>query len=257
MSDSKKFQQTADLLFEISSLLMVSGANTSRINISIDRFASVLNFDVQSWISQKTIIMTLTDEVTKQSTTKVYNLPPHALSYLIISEISKSSWTAIHENWSLEEIEAEIKRIKELEKYPKIVVLFAVSFAIAGFCNLFKGDYLNMLVAFISAFVGLFVAQQAHRLKYNMYIRIFLASLVASLIASIGMVFNIGANPQTAVATSILFLVPGVTLINSFTDLLEGNILNGVVRFAMGAMTVLAIATGLFIAMYVFSINKI
>lgn len=254
MHDSKNFTKTADLLLEISSLLMISGANTSRINSSLDRFSSVLNFDVHSWIHQKTMIMTLTDKETNHSTTKVYNLPPHALNFQTLSEISKASWTAINENWDLEDIITEIERIKKLKKYPKLLVLTAVGFAVAGFCNIFHGDYLNMLVAFISAFIGLFVAQQAHKMEYNMYIRIFLAALAASFVASIGIVFDIGKNPQTAFATSILFLVPGVALINSFTDLLENNVLNGVARFAVGAMTVLVLATALFVAMYIFSI---
>ncbi|TNJ42896.1 threonine/serine exporter family protein [Tamlana fucoidanivorans] len=256
MSNSEEFTKTADLLLEITTLLMISGANTERINLSIERFSSILNIDTHSWINQKTIIMTLTDKSSQKTITKVQNLPHHALNFLTISEISKASWTATHENWSLDEIKAEIERIKNLGRYPKIVVLVAVSLAVAGFCNIFKGDYLNMLVAFISAFIALLVSQQAHKLKYNMYVRIFLASLTASLVASLGVVFNIGTNPETALATSILFLVPGVALINSFTDLLESNILNGIVRFVVGTMTVLAIATGLFVAMYIFSINK-
>ncbi|APY12647.1 hypothetical protein BWZ22_16085 [Seonamhaeicola sp. S2-3] len=257
MPNSKEFEQVSDLLLEISALLMISGANTRRINLSIDRFASVLNFDVHTWINQKTIIMTLTDKETKQSETKVYNLPPHSLNFKIISEISKASWNAKQENWSFEQIASEIKRIKGLKKYSKTTVLFAVSLAVAGFCNIFNGDYLNMLVAFVSAFLGLFVSQQAHRLNYNMYVRTFLAAFAASIVACLGVILNIGAYPHTALATSILFLVPGVPLINSFTDVMDNNILNGVVRFAVGAMIVLAIATGLFLAMYIFSIKLI
>lgn len=257
MNNSEKFTKTANILLEISSLLMISGANTNRINTSLDRFSSVLNFNVHSWINQKTMIMTLTDKETNHSATKVYNLPPHALNFQTLSEISKASWTAKSENWNLEDIIAEIERIKKLKKYPKLLVLIAVGLAVAGFCNIFQGDYLNMLVAFISGFIGLFVAQQAHKRQYNMYIRIFLAALAASFIASIGIVFDIGKNPQTALATSILFLIPGVALINSFTDLLENNVLNGVARFAVGALTVLVMATALFVAMYIFSIKII
>ncbi|TDA94362.1 threonine/serine exporter, partial [Halomonas marinisediminis] len=43
--------------------------------------------------------------------------------------------------------------------------------------------------------------------------------------------------------------------INSFTDLLDKNVLNGMVRFANGMMTVLAIALGLFVAMLIFQLK--
>ncbi|GGK15782.1 hypothetical protein GCM10007962_07550 [Yeosuana aromativorans] len=255
MNDSSKLIKKARLLLDISSLLMVSGANTIRVNLSIDRFASVLNVKASSFISHKTIVMTLYDKETHTSCTRVKNIPPYIINFSFISAISKASWNAISENWTLEQISDEIERIKTLKRYPRWLVLVAVSLAGAGFCNIFKGDYLNMLVAFISTFLGLYVFQETHKLKYNLYIRIFLGSFVASTAASFGILYGIGSNPPTALATSILFLVPGVPLINSFTDLLDNNIINGMVRFTTGLMIVLAMAIGLFLAMYIFQLN--
>lgn len=255
MDSSKELIKATNLLLDISSLLMVSGANTIRVNLSINRFAAGLNFKTSCFISHKSIIMTLYKEDSTLSCTRVKNIPPHAINFSIISAISKASWSAVTENWTLEQISNEIEKLRNQKRYPKIIVLIAVSLAGAGFCNIFKGDYLNMLVAFISTFIGLLIFQLTHKEKYNVYIRIFLGSLVASFCAGIGVIYNIGEHPQTALATSILYLVPGVALINSFTDLLDNNIINGMVRFTTGLMTVLAIALGLFITMLIFQLN--
>lgn len=255
MDSSSKLKKTANLLLEISTLLMVSGANTNRVNVSIERFASVLNVRASSLISHKTIIMTLFDNETNLSCTKVRNVPTYIINFSIISAISKASWSALSESWTIDRITVEIDKIKTQKRYPKAVVLIAVSMAGAGFCNIFSGDYLNMTVAFLSTFMGLLIFQKTHQLKYNIYFRIFLGSFIASICASLGIIYNIGAYPQTALATSILFLVPGVALINSFTDLLDNNILNGMVRFTIGLMIVLAMAIGLFVAMYIFQLN--
>jgi uncharacterized membrane protein YjjP (DUF1212 family) len=255
MDSSKELIKATNLLLEISSLLMISGANTIRVNLSIQRFATGLNFKTSCFISHKSIIMTLYEEDSTQSCTRVKNIPQHAINFSIISAISKASWDAVSENWTLEQISDEINKIRNQKRYPKLMVLFAVSLAGAGFCNIFKGDYLNMLVAFISTFIGLLVFQLTHREKFNVYIRIFLSSFIASLCAGFGIIYNIGAHPQTALATSILYLVPGIALINSFTDLLDNNIINGMVRFTIGLMTVLAMALGLFITMLIFQLN--
>ena len=255
MDSSKELIKATNLLLEISSLLMVSGANTIRVNLSIDRFAAGLNFKKSSFISHKSIIMTLYEEDSVQSCTRVKNIPPHAINFSIISAISKASWEAVAENWTLEQISNEIEKIKNIKRYSKLTVLIAVSLAGAGFCNIFQGDYLNMLVAFISTFIGLIVFQLTHKVKYNVYIRIFLGSFIASLVAGLGVIYNIGEHPQAALATSILYLVPGVALINSFTDLLDNNIINGMVRFTSGLMIVLAIALGLFITMLIFQLH--
>ncbi len=255
MNSQLKLEKTATLLLEISSMLMVSGANTNRANLSITRFASVLKCKAFSMISHKTIVMTLTDDETGKSCTRVQNIPPYIINFSTISAISKASWHAIDQDWSINQIEDEINKIKAKKRYPKFVVLIAVSFAGAGFCNIFGGDYINMAVAFFSTLIGLFVVQQSHKRNFNVYIRTFLGSFFASSLASLGVLYNIGESPQTALATSILFLVPGVALINSFTDLFDNNVLNGMVRFSTGLMTVLAIALGLFTAMIIFHLN--
>jgi uncharacterized membrane protein YjjP (DUF1212 family) len=247
-------KKKTNLLLDIASALMVSGANTSRANVSIDRFALVLGCKAYSMISHKTIVMTLIDNHTGETYTKTQNIPPYAINFTTISCISKASWKALSNSWSFDHIEKEFKEIKKNTRYSRIWVLTAVSLAGAGFCNIFGGDYVNMTVAMVSTFIGLFVLQEAHKKNFNIYFRVLLASFVASSVASLGIVFNIGESPHIALATSILFLVPGVPLINSFTDLLDNNLLNGLVRFTSGVMIVMAMAMGLFGALLIFHI---
>jgi len=64
MDSSKELDRALNLLLDISSQLMSSGANTNRARLSIERFASVLNYNATSLISQKAIILTLTDKET-------------------------------------------------------------------------------------------------------------------------------------------------------------------------------------------------
>jgi uncharacterized membrane protein YjjP (DUF1212 family) len=93
---------------------------------------------------------------------------------------------------------------------------------------------------------GLFVRQEAIRVKFNPYLCVYFAAFTASFIAGLAEYFQIGAQPDKAFATSVLFLVPGVPLINSVTDLLEGNIQNGLIRAINGLMIAFSIAMGLF-----------
>ena len=254
MDSSELLKKKTNLLLDIAIALMVSGANTNRANTSINRFALVLGCRAFSMISHKTIVMTLTDNHTGETFTKVQNMPSYAINFTTISCISKASWKALGESWSIEKIESEFKKIRAEKKYSRIQVLLAVSLAGAGFCNIFGGDYTNMLVAMLSTFTGLFVLQEAHKRDFNMYFRVLLASFVASSVASLGIVYDIGESPHIALATSILFLVPGVPLINSFTDLLDNNLLNGQVRFTSGLMIVMAMAIGLFGALLIFQV---
>jgi uncharacterized membrane protein YjjP (DUF1212 family) len=74
------------------------------------------------------------------------------------------------------------------------------------------------------------------------------------MIAGLSVKLGIGDTPEHALATSVLFLIPGVPLINSFTDLIDGNTLNGIVRGINGFIMAFAIALGLMIAMKIYGI---
>lgn len=141
MSTKEKLQRNADLLLEIAEVLMISGANTHRVDLNIDRFASALQCESYSLITQKTIILMVIDNVTRENCTKVKNLRPHKIDFAIISSVSKTSWIALSEGWTIDRIAQEIDTIKQQKTYPRIIILSAVSLAGAGFCKIFGGDY--------------------------------------------------------------------------------------------------------------------
>ena len=73
----------------------------------------------------------------------------------------------------------------------------------------------------------------------------------------IGIIYKLGTGIQLehAFATSVLFLIPGVPMINAFTDLIDGNILNGMDRGINALMHAMAIAIGLTTVMFIFNIR--
>ena len=255
MSKEKSIQNSIDLLLDVCSLMMTSGANTKRVIDSVNRFAQVLNLKSHALISHKSIIMTLVDLETKESYTVVTQIPRHGVNYSIVSDVSRASWVAVNHQWSFEKLYNRIQEIKNQKRYPVWLELITVSLAGAGFARIFGGDYLNILVAFVATFIGFSVSKTAHHYNANTYIRVYMASMAASLVASLGILFDIGQHPEIALATAILFLVPGVQLINSFNDLYNNHILNGIVRFVSGFIIVLAIGLGMITIMLIFNLN--
>jgi uncharacterized membrane protein YjjP (DUF1212 family) len=63
-----------------------------------------------------------------------------------------------------------------------------------------------------------------------------------------------GNEHEHAFATSVLFLIPGVPLINSFSDLIDGNLQNGIVRGLNGLIISFVIALGLLTTVLIYQI---
>lgn len=249
-----QLSKIADVLLETGSMLMASGANTGRIRVTINRIAHSLGYQVELLVTHRAIMVSVIDDDDEFYTSKLKRTPPHGVNFKILSGISRMSWNVQKEDWNLDQITAELDRLRALPHYPRYLILLLVALAGLAFCRLFGGGWIEMLLAFIATFAGLFVRQEAIKKNFNPYICVFFASLTASLISGLGIILGLGSHPEYAFATSVLFLVPGVPLINSFTDLIDGNISIGIVRGTNGMIIAFCIALGLMIAKLLFGI---
>ena len=154
------------------------------------------------------------------------------------------SWRVLEGGFTTEQIAAELRRLKKLPHYPQWIELSVVGLAGAAFCHIFGGGFTELIVTFVATFIGLKVRHLSVKKNFNPYVSVYFASLTASLIAGTAEYFQLGEQPEAAFSTAVLFLVPGVPLINSVTDMLDGNIQNGWVRMLNGLIIALAIAMG-------------
>lgn len=239
-------QSVGNILLEIGALLMSSGASTNRTRVTLERIARGLGYGIELLITQRALMLTIIEKDQQHFFSRLKRISPHGVNFRIVSGISHLSWNVMEEDWTVAQITEELQRLKSLPHYPRLVVLGFVGLAGSAFCNIFGGGMVEMTVAFVATVGGLFIRQEAMKKKFNPYLCVFFAAFAASLIAGLAEYYKIGLQPDKALATSVLFLVPGVPLINSVSDLMDGNIQNGMVRAMNGLMIAFSIAMGLF-----------
>lgn len=71
------------------------------------------------------------------------------------------------------------------------------------------------------------------------------------MIAATGVRYNLGTTQDVALGTSVLYLIPGVPLINSILDILEGHVLVGFSRTINAVILIICIAIGLSITLLI------
>ncbi|MGL4347738.1 MAG: threonine/serine ThrE exporter family protein [Chitinophagaceae bacterium] len=243
------------LLLDVGTALLNSGASCARILVTINRIATTYNYAVHTSITPKTISLSLHNE---DDTIVLFNglrsIIAQGVNFMTIASISQLSWKAIEQNLTIQEVKEKLQKILLTPHYPRYIVLFFVSLAGSSFCYTFNGNIQAMIITFCATFVGLFVRQEAAKHKFNPYICVFLGAFAASLFS--GAFIDTGKNiyEEHAFATSVLFLIPGVPLINCITDLIDGNILNGIVRGVNALMFAFAIALGLLSAILIYNL---
>ena len=234
MKTSESLLSIGKFIAEYSAHLMGAGVHTSRVVRNSKRLGEAFGLDVKLGVFHKNIILTIIDKETNEACNEVIDIPAHPISFEHNSELSALSWEAVDHHLSLEELKEKYKKIISAPMMHPLFVLILVGFANASFCKLFGGDLISM---------GLYLKQQMQKKKMNHYIIFIVSAFVASLCASTALIFD--TTSEIALATSVLYLVPGVPLINGVIDVVEGYVLTGFARLTEASLLIVSIAIGL------------
>ncbi len=252
-----ELKELSKFLSDYSTCLMAVGTHTSRVVRNTSRIAESFGFFADMTIFQKTIIMTLRDKENSHSYSTVNKIKPMALNFDINSRLSSLSWAAYDEHLSLDELRSQYQNIISKPRISKWVVLFLVALANASFCRLFSGDIQAVGVVFIATIVGFFIRQQMMDKHINHLFVFVTSSFVASMIGCMAIVYHIGNTAEVALGTSVLFLIPGVPLINGVLDIIEGHALAGVSRLINAALLIICIAIGLSLTLLILGVDSL
>jgi uncharacterized membrane protein YjjP (DUF1212 family) len=123
-------------------------------------------------------------------------------------------------------LRAEMDRLQRLPvTYPRWIVVLASGAAAACFTRIAGGDWGAFCIALVAAVVGQAVRLGLVERNALFGIVTFVAGLAAAVVAAAGLKLGLSRTAPAAVIASIVFLVPGLMLINGFMDVVSGRYL--------------------------------
>ena len=173
------------------------------------------------------------------SFSKMQRCDKHVINMLAIQEVSKLSWRAIQEDYSLDRYEEELEKIAHGKHYyTDWMIAIGAGFACGGFCVQFLNHagsniYANFAVA---AFVSTILAWLSSYLS-TPSVQAMLPEFLRPILFT--------KTPWHPLLACALYIVPGVPLINAVNDLLDNHINTGLVRAMNTMLIVIAMAFGI------------
>ena len=250
----KPIERAAKLFADINELLIYSGANTRRVESNLERISNALNYHCETFYSHSAIVLTVHDNATGEKETIVRTIPHHGVNFSAISDISILSWETLEEHLSVEEIEKHVATIKAKPHYNMYVMWFFVSIAGGSLAYVFgkeNASYAEFGMSFLATFIGLAGRRILQLRKFNVYICWCWAAFVSVSVMSIFRLLGV-EHYHNALAACVLWLVPGVPLINGFIDMLSGCVVPGVAKLTHAAILVFMISLGFYLALLLF-----
>lgn len=248
----------ANLILDMGTFLLASGAHCGRISTNLKRIADSWGFNISMQLTFKGILVTVKNMSDKNDYVTLYKESPEYNVHLeILTKVSRLSWQVVEDNLSIEETEKRFEAIQNgTLHYKPVIVSLAVGLSCAGLCILSLGDIYNGIITFIAAFTGSIVRFSIAKNNFNPMITFIIAAFITTMITGLGSLLNIGENPQAAMATAVLYLIPGVPLINCVIDLIEGHLSSALNRALFSGFILLCIAVGMTLSITLMGINN-
>lgn len=240
-----KLKETAIFLTEYAATMMAVGAQTSRIQLNTVRMARSFGYHINLLVFPKTLSITLLDVEHNHSYTYIKKTPSMGINFKANMKLSALSWKAFDHKLPLNELWRIFKLIVKEKRESPWLVLVLVSFANACFCRLFDGNLTSMIIVWIATFVGFFIRQQLTKRGLNHLAVFVICAFVSTMIGITDFLYFHGGTEDITLGTSMLYLVPGVPLINGVMDIIDGHALDGIARLTNACLMIICIALGL------------
>lgn len=221
--ESHSLKEICMFLSEYSAWLLGSGATCIRLERNIKRMAQAMGCDVVMTILPRHIHLTVCLPDRSDSYTYIIATHSMAISFDINTRLSRLSWGVADGKISFSEAREKFNSIIKTPPTNKNLVLLLASCANASFCRLFTGDWQAVAVVFLSTMAGFYLKQVLSEHKVDVRVIFILCAFVSSVLGATDALFNFGSTPGIAVGTSVLYLVPGIPFLNSFSDMLAGH----------------------------------
>lgn len=243
--DRSVLRDVARLSLDAAKLMLASGAETSRVEETVQRIGAALGIEVESVATPTGITVSAGGD---RPVTRIARIHRRSIDLSRVAAVN-----ALSRSLEAGEIglQGAARRLKELAVQPPLysarAKLVAQGLATAGFAALVGGGPRELLPAFLS---GLLVRALDVRLSpLPPFLSVFFTALLATGWAALSTILFPGVSGNKLVLAGVIPLLPGLALTNAVRDLMGGELLAGVARGAEAILTAGALAGGVYVGL--------
>lgn len=252
---SASYADRINFLIELAERLHLYGTTAQRLEGAITATAQRLGVECEPWSNPTGMILTFSDPTRppgESDTTRVIRLPLGQNDLYRLAETDRIAEEVIAGRMGLTEAHATMSALdRPPGRRARLMELLAFGLAAAAVGGLFRLPWLDIGVAGVNGLLtGWLVQYSASRPQLREALDAVaavmvatLAILVASLVAPL--------NQNTVIIASLVVLLPGLALTNAVNELSSQHLMSGTGRFAGAVTTIMQLAVGVVIALYV------
>lgn len=237
--------EVARFLADYASWLTGCGATCIRLEKNVARMARAFGCESRVTVMTGSVQVILRDSAGACCGEASADVARTPISYNINTLLSRLSWDVADGKVSFDDARKLFRRIIRPRPRCRWVLLLLVAAANASFCRLFGGDAVAMAVVAVATLAGFGLKEVMTGYGVDVRITVFCCAFVSSVLGATDMLFSIGTTPAVALGTSILYLVPGIPFLNSFSDMICRHYVCALGRFMDAVILTCCLSAGL------------
>ena len=237
-------EKLVSYMLDLGEMLLTSGAEVSRVEDTLNRIGKAyLLQKVDIFTITSTIILTVkfsdSNIITQTRRIKKYETNLEQVEY--VNQLSRDICV---KTLSMNELKKEIDKIRNTNKYNKKLIFLSYVFVSGAFSVFFGGSLMDSIASMITGGVMYFTVNALNKLNINNFVTSLLSSLITALCAVVLNSIGIGENIDKIIIGNIMLLIPGLTLTSSLRDMINGDIISGLLGVLESILKAIAIAMG-------------
>lgn len=255
-TDAPRAGELCLMLAEYAGWLLGSGATCLRLEKNVSRIAAAYGWHAELSINPRHVHVALFGADRTEMCATMASARPAPVSFAVITSLSRLSWLIADRQIDFEQARRAMQAVVGARgPLASGVVLLLVALAGSAFCRLFGGDAAAMGVVGVATYAGFFLKQRLQCAGTDSRVVMLVCAFVSAVLGCSDALFGLGSTPQISAATSVLYLVPGVPYLNSFSDMLCRYYICAVSRLLDAVILTACLSAGLCGAMLLMGAN--
>lgn len=237
-----KYIMTA--IMDVGEILLMHGGEVSRVEDTISRLCRAYGFvrsDVFTITSSVIVTSILPDGRTITQTRRIKERDTDLGKVAKANALSRRICDA---PLGLGDFRRELQAIRDAKTAPPILNLAMYMMISASLSVFFGGNARDGFAAALSGIVLFATLYGSAALKMNSMIQTMICSAVTAMSVMLLVGAGIGVHPDKIMIGNIMLVIPGIQLTNSLRDMINGDMISGLLNMSEALLKAISVAMG-------------
>lgn len=242
-----------DFILKFSERMLVSGANLERLENSVYHICDAYGCqDVHFFSLNCYVSLSMKDADGNRVTGQRCIWAGMDTHLELLGRLNQLSRRICAEKPEPEALDGLLEEAGNVRGYSQPMLLAGFLLAMAGLTGVFDGSLKDLAIVLLNTVLMFLAGRFLKQIVFNKIVFNVLCAFVSGSIAIGAQYLGLADDLYTVMIVNSMMLIPGISMVNSFRNILCGNEINGLVEFFKVILETMAIVGGFILSIYLF-----